>query len=230
MKQSSMRKKSLYEYQVVIFDLDGTLYFQRPFRLRMIRFLAHRLLTQPSCIKDFMIIKKYRSVREHWDVCGKECAGKPQYSALGLDDRQYQYVAEQMKTDRTRVEKVIAQYMLEKPLALLPAYKDEVLAKAIDTLHRQQKTVVVYSDYPVEKKLKALGIRADRCYTSADARIGTMKPDPKGIAVILADTGCAASEALMVGDRYEKDGLAASGNGVDYLIVGKTKKDRALVC
>ena len=34
----------------------------------------------------------------------------------------------------------------------------------------------------------------------------------------------------MVGDRYEKDGLAASGNGVDYLIVGKTKKDRALVC
>ena len=100
MKQSSMRKKSLYDYQVVIFDLDGTLYFQRPFRLRMIRFLAHRLLTQPSCIKDFMIIKKYRSVREHWDVCGKECAGKPQYSALGLDDRQYQYVAEQMKTDR----------------------------------------------------------------------------------------------------------------------------------
>lgn len=154
MKQSSMRKKSLYDYQVVIFDLDGTLYFQRPFRLRMIRFLAHRLLTQPSCIKDFMIIKKYRSVREHWDVCGKECAGKPQYSALGLDDRQYQYVAEQMKTDRARVEKVIAQYMLEKPLALLPAYKDEVLAKAIDTLHRQQKTVVVYSDYPVEKKIK----------------------------------------------------------------------------
>ena len=43
-------------------------------------------------------------------------------------------------------------------------------------------------------------------------------------------TGGKATEALMVGDRYEKDGLAASGNGVDYLIVGKTKKDRASIC
>lgn len=35
MDQLNMRKKSLYEYRVVIFDLDGTLYYQRPFRLRM---------------------------------------------------------------------------------------------------------------------------------------------------------------------------------------------------
>lgn len=229
MIQSSMRKKSLYDYQVVIFDLDGTLYFQRPFRLRMIRFLARCTLAHPSCVKDFFIIKKYRQVREQWEACEKECAGKPQYRALGLDDRQYQFVADQMKVERARVAKVISYFMQEKPLAFLPAYRDEVLAHAIDTLHRQHKTVVVYSDYPVENKLKALGICADRCYTSADARIGAMKPDPKGIGVILADTGCAAADALMVGDRYEKDGLAAKGNGVDYLIVGRTKKERASI-
>lgn len=68
MNQSSMRKKSLYDYQVVIFDLDGTLYFQRPFRLRMIGFLAGYILTHPRCAKDFLIIKKYRKVREAWEV------------------------------------------------------------------------------------------------------------------------------------------------------------------
>ena len=47
--------------------------------------------------------------------------------------------------------------------------------------------------------------------------------------MILADIGCAAADALMVGDRYEKDGLAAKENGVDYLIVGKTKKERASI-
>ena len=230
MNQSSMRKKSLYDYQVVIFDLDGTLYFQRPFRLRMIGFLAGYILTHPRCAKDFLIIKKYRKVREAWEVHEKECKGNPKYSALGLEDRQYQYVADQMHTKRARVQNVISFFMLEMPLRFLSAYRDEMLAHAIDTLHRQHKTVVVYSDYPVENKLKALGIRADCCYTSADARIGAMKPDPRGIAVILADTGCAAADALMVGDRYEKDGLAAKGNGVDYLIVGKTKKERASIC
>ncbi len=229
MNQSSMRKKSLYDYQVVIFDLDGTLYYQQPFRLRMIRFLARHVLTHPCCIKDFLIIYKYRKVREKWELYEKQCAQEPRYSALGLEDRQYQYVADQMKTERTRVKKVIAFFMLEMPLRFLPAYRDEILANAIDALHRQHKTVVVYSDYPVEKKLKALGIRADRCYTSADARIGAMKPDPKGIAVILSDTNCPAADALMVGDRYEKDGLAARDNGVDYLIVGKTRKERSAV-
>ena len=68
MNQSSMRKKSLYDYQVVIFDLDGTLYFQRPFRLCMLRFLAGYLLTHPRCAKDFLIIKKYRCVRQEW-IC-----------------------------------------------------------------------------------------------------------------------------------------------------------------
>ena len=42
MDQLNMRKKSLYEYRVVIFDLDGTLYYQRPFRLRMLRYLDRK--------------------------------------------------------------------------------------------------------------------------------------------------------------------------------------------
>ncbi len=30
----------------------------------------------------------------------------------------------------------------------------------------------------------------------------------------------------MIGDRYEKDGLAAQGNDVDFVIVSKKEKER----
>ena len=227
MDQLNMRKKSLYEYRVVIFDLDGTLYYQRPFRLRMLRHLAGYVMAHPLRFRDLLIIKTYRSVRERWEDCERECEKDPGYAKLGLDDRQYRYVADRMKTDPARVKRATDHFMLEMPLRFLASYRDEILAGAVDRLREKNITVVIYSDYPVENKLRALGIRADACYTSADARIGSMKPDPKGIAVILEDLGCPASEALMIGDRYEKDGLAAAGCQVDYISVGKSRKKRA---
>ena len=53
-----------------------------------------------------------------------------------------------------------------------------------------------------------------------------MKPDPKGLKVILATLVLQAEDVIMVGDRYEKDGLAAIGNRMDYLIVSSSKKER----
>ncbi len=226
MNQISMRKKSPFDYKAVIFDLDGTLYYQKPFRLCMIRFLVGHALTHPLAIKDFLIIKKYRTVREQWERYEKECGRQRSYQKLGLEDKQYQYVADRMKVKREDVKKVIHFYMQEAPLRFLPAYKDGFLSDLITTLHKKKITVAVYSDYPVEDKLKALGIKADVCYTSADASINCMKPDPKGIAVILEDIGCSAKDVLMIGDRYEKDGLAAQGNDVDFVIVSKKEKER----
>ena len=132
----------------------------------------------------------------------------------------------QKKVSPERVEKAVSFFMLEAPLKFLPEYRDEILFELINKLHREDVKVVVYSDYPVKDKLNALGIKADEVFTSADESIGCMKPDPRGIRVILEMLGLSADEAIMIGDRYEKDGLAAEKNKVDYIILPSSKKER----
>jgi FMN phosphatase YigB (HAD superfamily) len=197
--------------------MDGTLYYQKPFRIRMILFLLGHILRHPGSINDMLIIKKYREVREHWNKSDED-----------LDTAQYEYVAKLKNTTKEHVEEVVKFYMHKAPLRLLPSFKDNELAKIIGNLRDKGIKVIVYSDYPAEDKLKALNIKADRCYCSADARIGTMKPDPKGLKVILSDLGLQSDETLMVGDRYEKDGLAAKACEMDYIILpsssGKRRK------
>ncbi len=223
MNDVNIKKDKLSDYKAVIFDLDGTLYYQKPFRIKMLCYLMGYMLRHPSSIGDMFIIKKYREVRENWETCEAES----EYPAdMDLDNRQYLYVAKAKGTSPERVKKAVNFFMLEAPLKLLPKYRDERLYSIIEQLRKNNITVAIYSDYPVENKLKALGITADFCFTSADERIGCMKPDPKGIGVILETLGINAKDAVMVGDRYEKDGLAAKANDVDYIIVSSSPKER----
>lgn len=220
----NMRKKSLSDYKAVIFDLDGTLYYQKPFRIRMLLYLMGHMLMHPFAVKDVFLLKKYRQIREDWEEIEKK--GSYQED-MDLDSRQFAYVAGIKNVSPERVRKAVSFFMLEAPLKLLPAYRDEIMAALIDKLHEKGVKVIVYSDYPVKDKLEALGIKADAGFTSADEAIGCMKPDPKGLSVILETLGISAGEAIMVGDRYEKDGLAAEGNKMDYIIVSASKKERS---
>lgn len=223
MNRIKLRKPNILEYKAFIFDLDGTLYYQKPFRIKMLMTLIKYVILHPAAIKDLFVIKRYRQVREHWDEYEKEYMFD---KGLGLDEKQYAAVAAKTGTTPGRVKNAVRFFMHEMPLQVLLPYRDEILKGFIDLLHEKKKTVVIYSDYPVEAKLACLGITADACYTSGDPCIGCMKPDPKGLSVILNALGCDCADAVMVGDRYEKDGLAAQRNNVDYVIVDGSKKER----
>ncbi len=223
MNRIKLRKPNILEYKAFIFDLDGTLYYQKPFRIKMLMTLIKYVILHPAAIKDLFVIKRYRQVREHWDEYEKEYMFD---KGLGLDEKQYAAVAAKTGTTPGRVKNAVRFFMQEMPLQVLLPYRDEILKGFIDLLHEKKKTVVIYSDYPVEAKLACLGITADACYTSGDPCIGCMKPDPKGLGVILATLGCESADAVMIGDRYEKDGLAAQRNNVDYVIVDGSKKER----
>lgn len=227
MNQIALKKNNIMEYDVFIFDLDGTLYYQKPFRRKMLFVLLWHVLAHPMSIKDLFLIKTYRQVREQWEKYEKEAFSRaPFETKMSLDERQYAYVAAQKGVEPERVKCAVELFMLEMPLRVLPPYRDEILGGLVKRLKKEEKTVVIYSDYPVEDKLKCLGIEADACYTSGDEAIGCMKPDPKGIQVILSAFGCSSADAVMIGDRYEKDGAAAERSGVDYIIADCSEKER----
>lgn len=223
MNQIKMKKKKLDEYKAVVFDLDGTLYYQKSFRLRMVRFLLGRLLTYPRAIKDMLIILDYRKVREDWAHYEKKLYLDEN---TDMESRQYSYVASRKGTSAEYVQEVIRFYMLEAPLKYLYDYRDHVLARMIEELRNKHIKIIIYSDYPVEDKLKALQVEADLCFTSTDEEINCMKPDPRGLQVILEHIQMNPEEVIMVGDRYEKDGLAALANKMDYIILDVKKKKR----
>lgn len=223
MNRIKLKKSSIMDYEVYIFDLDGTLYYQKPFRIRMLWTLVKHVILHPKSIRDLFVIKTYREVREQWEQREKEHDFR---EGMSLDERQYAYVAAKTGVSCDCVRQAVEFFMHKLPLKLLPAFRDEILEELIQKLKKEKKKVVIYSDYPVEEKLTCLDIYADACYTSGDACIGCMKPDPKGIHVILNALGCGNDNAVMIGDRYEKDGIAAEKNGVDYVIVDSSKKER----
>ena len=209
-------------YLAVAFDLDGTLYDQKKLRLIMALRLGTYYLIHPFRIKDLLLLKTFRQVRDHWD----EIAGTLQESEACKDPdaAMYAYVANRHGVDAGRVAAVVRQWIYENPLSALPKCTDTDLAAYIASLRQNHIPVLIFSDYPIEDKLRALGIGADGMYAPGDERAIELKPSPSGLGQILADHNLDAAQLLMVGDRDEKDGESARRAGVDYVIVHGKKR------
>ena len=218
---NSCRNKKITEYRAVVFDLDGTLYFQRKLRLTMACRLAGYYICHPFHIKELLILKEFRSVREHWDEVSEE----------SLDTAQYRYVAEKMHTTADTVERIIKTWIYENPLSALQKSLDDKIVDLIKKLKEKKLFILIFSDYPIKEKLSALGLSelADGMYSATDERLMELKPSPKGLQLIMEDFHLEPLELLMVGDRYSKDGMSAINAGVDYLILGKTKASRQCI-
>lgn len=206
-------------YRLYVFDLDGTLYFQKPLRLKMAWFLVKSAIKKPSNIKRILIVSDYRKMRETWTGA----------AIKDLEYQQYKAVADKNNCAVDYVRQAIHEFMFDAPLPFLKKYKDERLAGIITSLREQGKRVVVYSDYPVDLKLKALGIEVDNMYCAFDEEIGSLKPGPEGLSYILRREGFDAKEALMIGDRFEKDAQSAINNGMDYLVLSSKREKRDIV-
>jgi HAD superfamily hydrolase (TIGR01549 family) len=81
------------------------------------------------------------------------------------------------------------------------------------------KKIIIYSDYPVEAKLKALELPSDKNYCSLRKEIGQLKPGRKALDLICSDFGCSAEKAVYFGDRDETDGAGARMAGITFIKV-----------
>ena len=222
--------KRLSEYKAVVFDLDGTLYYQRQLRIKMAWMLGSYYLCHFWRIKELFVVKRFREVREKWDELKPdakgegtgECSGK----TCSLEDMQYRYVADIMNFPAQQVKKTVEMWIYDKPLKAVADTADRELLEMIDTLKKKGRSVFVFSDYPIEDKLNVLMLKVDGMYAATDERVNELKPSPKGLELIMEDHSLKNEDILMIGDRMSRDGLAAINAGCDYIILPKTKRAR----
>ena len=205
-------------YRAVLFDMDGTLYDQRRLRLNMAIALVGTCLLHPSAVRQLRIISVFRRMREEGGAVG----GKD-----GFEAAQYAAVGEKLGLSPQKVRETVEKWMYQVPLRYLPRCRDERMAALIGRLRKSGTAVIVYSDYPAEEKLAALGLTADGCFSASDGEIACLKPDPRGIRAVLATTVFFPEECLYIGDRDEKDGASARSVGMDYLILPKGRRNGA---
>lgn len=117
---------------------------------------------------------------------------------------------------RAAVQAVVTEWMLRRPLRHLRACRYPATDRLFAGLASAGKTVGILSDYPARDKLRALGLKAEFVVTAGDA--GRLKPHPQGLLTLMAEAGAAPSRTLLIGDRPERDGIAAQRAGTRFLI------------
>lgn len=195
----------------VVFDIDGTLYHQRRMRLRMARELALRCLTRPATLAEVRILATFRRQRE--TLADEE--------AEGIGRLQYERPAGALGLPAARVEAVVAEWILERPLRHAALCRRAGARRLFATLRASGRHVAVWSDYPAAGKLAAMGLEAEVVVTAEDPEVDRLKPQPAGLVRVLDLLGLSPAEALMVGDRDERDGEAARRLGCPYLLLAE---------
>jgi phosphoglycolate phosphatase len=197
---------------LVVFDVDGTLYDQRQLRIGMLRqLIVHTWQTRS--LNTLLILRTFRRVREALGEVGDEHAG------ADFMTQQYTQTARRHHTTPAAVRALTDEWMEQRPLPLLAACRYAQVAKVFAGVRAAGKKIGAFSDYPAAAKLAALGLRADVVVCATDAGIARLKPDPAGLLAILRQTGVAPERALMIGDRFDRDAAAAERAGVRALIL-----------
>lgn len=196
------------EVRAVLFDLDGTLYDMAAMRRRVV-FRLLRLLVAAgplAGLRQLDWLRRYRRAREAHrgrepvpDLCG----------ALVAE------VARQTGAEAARIRAVVRAWFYESSFPELRGAAWPEARRVVETLAWRGYKVALLSEYPVERKLAALGL-ADLPWAATVHcdEVGVLKPDPRPFAVAAARLDVVPAEVLMVGDRRDADVAGARAAGM----------------
>lgn len=199
--------------QAVVLDVDGTLYDAKPVRQGMLlRLLRAHLLRPFAGARTVRALQAYRHALE--DVR----ATTPDGNAA---EAQFELAARAANVGVDELRAVVGRWMLDEPLPLLRAARRHGLVDFLTEVRRQGVRVGVFSDYPVEAKLRALEIDGlvDVAVHTGAAGIDRFKPHPDGILATLELLGVEPAHAVYVGDRDDVDAVAADRADVACVLV-----------
>lgn len=193
--------------RLVAFDMDGTLYSQRRLRLRMMRDL---LLDAASrwTLDAITVLRAYRRIREQ--VAEQEVPD--------FDNALVTRTARATGRSPDEVRPVVEEWIERRPLPYLRACRYPGLAELFAGLRRGGKLIGILSDYPAAAKLAALDLEADRIVCASDKGVRLLKPNPRGLEVMIEAAGTGPQQTVLIGDRADRDGMAARRIGAWPLI------------
>jgi FMN phosphatase YigB (HAD superfamily) len=198
--------------RAVLFDVDGTLYRQRPLRLRMAVELGTLAFTRPLRAPSvWRALTEYRKAQE---TLRTQRDGADVGSQISV-------AAERAGMTATDVAAIVDEWMIERPLKYLPECRAHGLVELLDFLRAQRIRLGILSDYPAVKKLEALGIGHyfSLVLCGGDPEIAAFKPNPRGFLAASAQWHLDPSEILYVGDRPDADAAGAAAANMPAAIV-----------
>lgn len=193
--------------KLVVFDVDGTLYDQRRLRVRMaLDLMRHTLMARD--LRPLLVLRAYRRIRER-------------LAEQEVGSFETRLLAETVDTTRYSphdVTEIVREWIERKPNAHLAACRYPGLPELFDGIKRSGRSIGILSDYPVHDKLDALGLTADHITSAVDPDVDVMKPHPRGLQTVIGKARATAETTVLLGDRVERDGIAAQRLGVRALI------------
>jgi FMN phosphatase YigB (HAD superfamily) len=194
-----------HDIRLVAFDVDGTLYSQRPLRLRMARDMVLHSVTKRD-LTAIGVVSTYRRIRER---LGAE-------EVVDFDRVLIAETAKAMSMSPERVQTIVSEWIETRPLRYLRSCLFSGVSQLFAELKRSGRKIGIFSDYAATEKLAAMGLEADHVVTACD--VGLLKPHPIGLQSLMATAGATAGDTLFIGDRADRDGIAGQRAGVRTLI------------
>lgn len=199
------------QVQGVIFDVDGTLYKQQKLRRYMILEMFLYYIFRPQRWQEPLIIFEFRRFRETHAKCNFE---QSPYKV-------YELIAKKFNVSISMVNKLVKLWFLNRPMRHLRLCRFTGVSEFINALISADVKVGVFSDYPGEEKLRALGLPEMLCVCSEDPDVNRLKPNPKGLQIITSKLNLPIDRVLFIGDRQDFDGLCAYRAGIPFLLFQK---------
>jgi len=200
--------------QLIIFDVDGTLYDQRKLRIYMLLNFIIYIIKNPKKLYELKLIYYYRKLFEEYDNILKN-----EDTSDGIDIVLYKRVAEKFDLDIKVVKEIVYKWIYTIPLKYVKKFKKKGINDLFNKIRENNITIAIYSDYLSEEKLKTLGLSADMIVASIDKEIHELKPNPKGLLYIINYFGVNLNRCLLIGDRDDRDGECARNANISFIKV-----------
>jgi FMN phosphatase YigB (HAD superfamily) len=207
--------------KAIVFDVDGTLYAQAGLRRAMFLQLVRAHLARPwEGFSTFRVLAAYRRAQEllrEGPIDGD------------LAVAQLQLACRRAGAPEALVKSLVARWMEQAPLPLLPRFMDPELPLLLKAARERGVRLGVFSDYPAAEKLRALGVAEffEVVLTAQDPSVNRFKPDPCGLREAFRRLRAEGAEALYVGDRAKVDAAAAEAAGVPCIILNPRRNGSA---